>query len=65
MNMSDKEELGEVEIFYGCVLFGKYKDIVDIIDYIKNFSDVKIVFDKKAPYKLFITEKLPKEAAAK
>jgi hypothetical protein len=62
MNMSDKEELGEVEIFYGCVLFGKYKDIVDIMDYIKNFSDVKIVFDKKAPYKLFITEKPPKEA---
>jgi hypothetical protein len=60
--MSDKEELGEVEIFYGCVLFGKYKDIADIIDYVKNFSDVKIVFDKKAPYKLFITEKPPKEA---
>jgi hypothetical protein len=60
--MSDKEELGEVEIFYGCVLFGKYKDIADIIDYVKNFSSVKIVFDKKAPYKLFITEKLPKEA---
>jgi hypothetical protein len=60
--MSDKEELGEVEIFYACVLFGKYKAIVDITDYIKNFSDVKIVFDKKAPYKLFITEKPPKEA---
>jgi hypothetical protein len=61
--MNNKEELGEVEIFYGCVLFGKHKDIVDIIDYIKKFGNVKIVFDKKAPYKLFIAEKPPKEGA--
>jgi hypothetical protein len=61
--MSSKEELGEFEVFYACVLFGKYKDIADIIDYVKHFSNIKIVFDKKAPYKLFITEKPPKEGA--
>jgi len=59
--MSSKEELGEFEVFYACVLFGKYKDIADIIDYVKHFSNIKIVFDKKAPYKLFIAEKPPKE----
>jgi hypothetical protein len=58
--MSNEEELSELEVFYACVLFGKYKDIADIIDYIKNFSNVKVVFDKKAPYKLFIIEKPPR-----
>jgi len=57
-----KNELVEMELFYAVVLYGKYRDIAQVIDYIKHFSDVKVVFDKKAPFKLYITEKPPREA---
>ncbi|MEM3706012.1 MAG: hypothetical protein QXX59_08915 [Candidatus Bathyarchaeia archaeon] len=57
-----KEELAEMELFYAVVLFGKYRDIAQVIDYIKHFSDVRVVFDRKAPFKLYITERPPREA---
>ncbi|MCS7125189.1 MAG: hypothetical protein NZ932_07255 [Candidatus Bathyarchaeota archaeon] len=56
-----EQELADLELFYAVVLYGKFRDIAQVIDYIKNFSDVKIVFDRKAPFKLYITEKPPKE----
>ncbi|MEM3727592.1 MAG: hypothetical protein QXF75_00130 [Candidatus Bathyarchaeia archaeon] len=56
-----EQELTEMELFYAVVLYGKYRDIATVIDYIRNFSSVKIVFDKKAPFKLYITEKPPRD----
>ena len=54
--------LEEFEIYAAFVLFGKVKEIAKALDYIRKFCDVKVVFDKKAPYKLYITEVPPKEA---
>lgn len=56
------EELADLELFYAVVLLGKYRDIAEIINYIRNFSNVKVVYDRKAPFKLYIAERPPREA---
>lgn len=51
----------EFEGYYAIVIFGQFKALVQLRDYAKNFCDVKLVFDKSSPAKLFITDVDPRK----
>jgi hypothetical protein len=50
----------EFEGFYGLVVFGKFKALAQLRDYAQNFCEIKLVFDKSSPCKLFITDVDPR-----
>jgi len=52
-------DISEFECFYALVIFARVKTISDIKNYIRNFTDGKIVFDKTSPLKLYVVEKKP------
>lgn len=62
---NNTSSISEFEVFYGIVLFGRVKTLSDIKNYIRNFSDAHIVFDKTSPLKLFVTEKDPRKEGEK
>jgi hypothetical protein len=60
--MSNKA-IEEFEGFFALVVFGKFKNLAQLRDYAINFCDVKLVFDKTSPAKLFITDTDPRPHA--
>lgn len=53
-------DLADVECFHGIVYYGKLKTSADILNYIRQFCDVKIIFEKKALEHLYICSHDPR-----
>lgn len=62
--MSSKQ-LEEFEGFFALVVFGKLKHLAQLRDYALNFCDIKLVFDKTSPVKLYITDCDPRKEVRK
>ena len=53
--------LEQIEVYSAIVFYAKLKTAADIMAYIKNFTDARVLFDKRSVEKLFITNKDPRK----
>ena len=49
------EDLGKLECYLGIVVFSSVKTQEDILNYVRQFTDAKLIFDKRAIEHLYIT----------
>lgn len=52
--------LEEIEVYSAIVFYASLKTIADILSYIKNFTDAKLIFDKRSVDKIYVTKTDPR-----
>jgi hypothetical protein len=54
-------KIENLDCFFGLVLYGSVKHQQEILEYIKNFSDLKVIFDKRSIDHLYICFEDPRK----